>query len=125
MHFLRRLGNTPDDQFVRLRMLVLLRWRLGNSGICGLREPSPEILALMRSPGAGTLPPQEVYEVYGGLPPVFWDSLRLLSLQALMTPGLFRPQPTKRHLSQGSSTTSSSACEPGQTGAAPPTTFPL
>ncbi len=124
MHFLRRLGNTPDDQFLRFRMLVMLRWPFGNSGTCGLREPSPESLALMRSPGAGNLPSQEVYEVYGGLPSVFWDNLRLLSLQALMTPGLFRPQPTGRHLSQ-SSTTSSSACEPGQTGAAPPTTFPL
>jgi len=37
---------------------------------------------------------QELYEAYGGLPPVFWDSLRLLSLRALTIPGLFRPQPT-------------------------------
>lgn len=75
--------------------------------------------------GCGHLPSQEVYEVYGGLPPVFWDSLRLLSLQALMTPGLFRPQPTGRHRSQGSSITISGACELGQTGDTPSTMFPL
>lgn len=39
---------------------------------------------------------QDVYAEGGGLPPVFWDTLRLLSLKALTTPGLFRSQPVGR-----------------------------
>ena len=39
---------------------------------------------------------QDVYAEGGGLPPVFWDTLRLLSLKALTTPGLFRPHAVGR-----------------------------
>jgi hypothetical protein len=42
---------------------------------------------------------QDVYAEGGGLPPVFWDTLRLLSLKALTTPGLFRPHAVGRSCS--------------------------